>query len=95
MQTVARTRLPETLDGVVEMIVAVAPGEASRTTTTTAKPLLFESATRRNTHYGAVLGFVLLFYAAALTTGLWMALDVAQGLAVAERCDGRCVETTR
>lgn len=95
MQTVAQTGLLETLDGVVGTIEAVAPDEARRTATAAAKPLLFESATRGNTHYGAVLGLVVLFYAAALTAGLWMALDVARGLAIAERCDGRCVEAAR
>jgi hypothetical protein len=95
METVAQTVLLDTVDRVIEPAEVVEPIEARRTRVAAARPLAFESATRRKPRDGAVLVLVLLFHAAALGTGLWMAWDVARGLAIAERCDGRCVEAAR
>ena len=79
------------LDGISEPIDVFEARQAAPA----AEPLLFETVTRKKASDGAVLGLIVFLYAAGLATGLWMALDVAQGLAIAERCDGRCAEAAR
>ena len=89
MQTMTQTELlGMALDGIAQPIETEASPDR-------AEPVLFESVTRKKASDGIVLGLMVLLYASTLATGLWMALDVARGLVMVERCDGKCVEAAR
>jgi len=70
-----------------ELELPPAPREAS--------PELFQRVVRKRTHDVAVLGVALLFVSALLALGVWMTMDVADGLAVAQYCGGNCIEARR
>ncbi len=95
MQTAGHAELRGILfDHVAEPIDLVEPAEVRRAEPA-AKGLLFEAATRRKAFDGAVLGAMLFLYAMLLAAGLWMVWDVARGVAIAEHCNGRCVEVQK
>jgi len=55
------------------------------------KPQLFAAARARRSRDGLALALGMLIFAALLTIGVWMTVEVANGLALAEACDGKCV----
>lgn len=83
------------LDQVVEPIDVVKPVEARQAAPVGTEAVLFQAVTRKKAPDAAAFGLLIILYAMGLATGLWMVLDVARGLAIAERCDGKCVEVAR
>lgn len=80
------------LDGVTTAIGAPSSGPVAAAA---AESVLFESVIRRRRSDGAVLALIALLCAAGLATGFWMAVEVAEGIAIAERCGGDCAQTAR
>jgi hypothetical protein len=56
---------------------------------------LFEEATRRRGHDGIALGVAVLLVSTMVGLGVWMTMEVADGLAIASLCDGKCVPAAR
>ncbi len=67
--------------------IAVVPSAAT--------PELFERVVRRRTHDGAALAMALALVTVLLGLGAWMVMDMADGLALARTCDGKCVDVRR
>ena len=55
-------------------------------------PVLFERVVRKRTHDGAALAVAVLLVSALVGLGVWMTMEVAEGLALAQYCDGKCTE---
>lgn len=58
-------------------------------------PALFERVVRKRTHDGAALGVAVLLVSVLIGLGVWMSMEVAEGLALAQYCDGKCTEVAR
>jgi hypothetical protein len=58
-------------------------------------PALFERLVRKRSHDGIALGVAVLLVSALIGLGVWMTIEIAEGLAIAEYCDGKCTEVVR
>jgi hypothetical protein len=87
-------QVPEPLE-VFEAHEVVEPLETRQVAPATGEARLFQSVTRKKAPDAAVLGLVIVLHAMGLATGVWMALNVARGVAIAEHCDGKCVEAAK
>jgi hypothetical protein len=56
---------------------------------------LFEEVSRRRAHDGIALGVAVLLVSTMVGLGVWMTMEVADGLAIASACDGKCVPAPR
>jgi hypothetical protein len=58
-----------------------------------ARPLLFDAVVQRRSHDLGALAATLLLVCALFIVGVWMTLDIAEAVSLAERCDGKCIVT--
>jgi hypothetical protein len=56
-----------------------------------ARPLLFDAVVQRRSHDMGALAAALILMCALLIVGVWMTVDIAEAVSLAERCDGKCV----
>ncbi|HEU4383778.1 MAG TPA: hypothetical protein VFR85_09780 [Anaeromyxobacteraceae bacterium] len=79
---------------VLEPVGVAEPLQARQAAFVAEKPL-FQSVTCKKAPDTAVFGLLLLLWGGLLAAGFWMVADVARGLAMADRCNGQCVEVAR